>query len=214
MKRKQCKKCKEYRKQISNYKKKNRETYIKKFTKKSKPIQKEVKKYWEFNGAPPSLKKKKKIKPIPRDRSTLIPDSCKLRIDSSRINKIHYELQTIDIEKFVNASAVLFRVFVELSLDKYLEKHKLLKGASTKKSGMNLQQKVFVTADHLEKKKWADQAICKGIKISVKDKNSILGIDTWQAYLHNRHFSPSYKELNRVWDNIQTFIERIWENSN
>lgn len=118
---------------------------------------------------------------------------------------------SIDI-KHKNAVAVLFRVFVELSVDSYIEHYKLSTSISAAKSGMNLQQKISNVANHLETKKLADPAICKGIRAAVKDSNDILGIDTWHAYVHNNKFSPKESNLIITWDNMQEFITILWNN--
>ena len=57
----------------------------------------------------------------------------------------------------------------------------------------------------MAKKKYIDDTLSKGIKTITKDQNSIWGIDTIQAYLHNNQFSPSTETLLTTWDNIQEF---------
>lgn len=87
-----------------------------------------------FSDKPPILKKEPivansqrnqdeqslKRKVIPIIRNTLIPTNCVFTIKQSRLNKIYHELKSINIDDFENAVAVLFRVFLEGSLDYYL----------------------------------------------------------------------------------------------
>lgn len=194
------------------YSKEDRRNYIKKFPKTQKPdISKKSEKPWQFtNAAPTKPKPEPKPKPQPQDRKYLIPKSCILSINNAKVNAIYHELQSIDI-KHKNAIAVLYRVFIELSIDSYMESNKLA-ALSAAKSGQNLQQKVNIVANHLETTKKADAAICKGIKTAIKDANGLLGIDTWHAYVHNNKFSPEVTHLITTWDNIQEFITILWAN--
>lgn len=194
------------------YTKEDRKDYIGKMSASDKPnLERKADKPWQFNANP--VPKPKPPKPNPKERKVLIPKSCILSISKPKVNTIYHELTKLDITKFTNAAAVLLRVFVELSIDTYLEEHSLIgTSASAAKSGMNFQQKINVAANHLDTKKLADANICKGIKSAIKDTNDILGIDTWHAYVHNNKFSPKDSHLVITWDNIQAFMESVWKN--
>jgi hypothetical protein len=198
------------------YSKDDRRDYITSFPKNSKPdAKKKADKPWILNSttAPaPVPAPGPKTKPNPKDRKHLIPKTCVLSINVPKVNTIYHELIKLDTTQFTNASAVLFRVFVELSVDSYIEKYNLASTPSAAKSGMNFQQKITTVATHLENKKFADAAICKGVRASVKDNNGILGIDTWHAYVHNNKFSPTAQNLIITWDNMQEFMIILWNN--
>lgn len=198
------------------YNKEDRKDYINKFPKSSQPnVSNKARKPWQFNSAAsaqPAAAPAVKPKPNPKDRSTLLPKNCVIKIGKPKVNTIYHELLKLEVNKFTNATAVLFRVFVELSVDSYIEEHGLVSTPSAAKSGMNFQQKMNVVANHLENKKFADTAICKGIKAAIKDSNDILGIDTWHAYVHNNKFSPTPSNLIITWDNMQDFIIILWNN--
>lgn len=198
------------------YNKEDRKDYINNFPKSSTPDKKQKSsKPWQLNAtAPPqpSLTPVTKSKPNPKDRNVLIPKSCAIRISQPKVNAIYHELLRLDVIKFTNAASVLFRVFVELSVDSYIEENGLANTLTAAKSGMNFQQKMNVVANHLETKKLADAAICKGIKAAIKDSNDILGIDTWHAYVHNNRFTPKANNLIITWDNMQDFIMILWNN--
>ena len=198
------------------YSKEDRKDYINNFPKSSQPnTLNKASKPWQFNSAAsaqPVVAPTIKSKPNPKDRITLLPKSCVIKIGKPKVNTIYHELLKLDVNKFTNATAVLFRVFVELSVDSYIEEHNLVSTPSAAKSGMNFQQKMNVVANHLENKKFADAAICKGIKAAIKDSNDILGIDTWHAYVHNNKFSPTPSNLVITWDNMQDFMIIVWDN--
>jgi len=198
------------------YTKEDRNDYINNFPKIQIPDKTKIaSKPWQFNSTstPAPLPAQSKPKVNSKERKTLIPRSFKLTINQSKVNNIYHELTTLDVARYTNATAVLFRVFVELSVDCYLEEHKLIKAPSAAKSELtSLQQKINVVASHMDSKGFADSAICKGIKSEIKDKNDIMGIDTWHAYVHNNKFSPKHKNLITTWDNIESFIAVIWAN--
>jgi hypothetical protein len=76
----------------------------------------------EFAKARPSTPRRK---PDPSDRQEVIPKSCLLNVTDNRISEIHKELRTLKFESgpapAPNAIAVLLRVFLELSVDHFLE---------------------------------------------------------------------------------------------
>lgn len=197
------------------YSKVDRKEYMAKFPKGSRPNTKlKSPKPWQLNSSTTSTSSttSPKTKPNPKERKKLIPKTCRLKISNPKVNAIYHELTDIDVTKHTNAVAVLFRVFIELSVDSYIEEHKLAGTPSAAKSGMRFQPKMNVVANHLESKKLADAAICKGIKAAIKDSNDILGIDTWHAYVHNNRFAPKASNLNITWDNMQDFVVTLWNN--
>ncbi len=196
------------------YTKDDRRDYLKKFPIESQPdLSKKSDKPWlltDAKSAPPS----KKTAPSPKERKCLIPKSCILTIDNPKVEAIYHELQRLDVTKFKNAVAVTFRVFIELSLDCYIEANGLDKNPASGKGFQPLKEKVSDVTDHLINIKAADKNICKGIRTAVSDKNDLLGIDTWHAYVHNPHYSPTPQNLLITWDNVQKFVEILWSNVN
>jgi len=189
----------------------NRKQYIKDFPEESKPqVNKKASSPWQFNGVTASKIVTKKIrrKPNPKNRKKLIPKTCVLKIKNPKVNSIYYELQDLNLDKFTNAIAISLRIFVELSLDLYIQHNKLTN--VTIDSG--LQHKVNEVSIHIEKNNPADKQICKGIRVETQNEDGLLGIKTLHAYIHNFTFLPSKTELITTWDRIEAFIVKIWEN--
>jgi len=195
------------------YTKYDRKDYIDKILKSSRPnLSKKALKPWNFTKTLLStsfgIKSAVTKKSIPTERKYLIPRSCVLNIINPKVNSIYHELQRIDITKFSNAVAVSFRVFIELSLDCYIESNKL--------TSVNIESrlitKITEVSKHMEENRFADKHICKGIRNSANNPNDLLGIQTWNAYIHNTSFSPTPSNLRITWDNIQIFVEKLWEN--
>jgi len=194
------------------YTKDDRRDYLKNFPIESQPdLSKKSDKSWLLTDAksvPPS----KKPTPSPKERKRLIPKSCILTIDNPKVEAIYHELQQLDVSRYKNAVAVTFRVFIELSLDCYIEANELDEKPSSGKGFKSLKEKVSDVTNHLINIKAADKNICKGIRTAVSDKNDLLGIDTWHAYVHNPHYSPTPQNLLITWDNVQKFVEILWSN--
>ncbi len=141
------------------------------------------------------------------DRRTLIPSSCVLKISDPRINAIYKELRMMRVENFPNASAVLLRVFMELTLDHYIGTHGLVVNPTGGR--VELAKELKAVADHLQAN-GIRKGILHPIRVAVSNSSSILSVDTFHHYVHNRHMIPKPVDLNRTWDSIQPFFEKIW----
>jgi len=144
-------------------------------------------------------------RPPTTSRTSLIPTSCALRIPQTRIAKICRELKQLHVEQFTNSAAVMLRVFLELSLDEYVQ----AKGISVP-GKKTLVQKLRAAADHLHKTGVLDRAALKPVRVAASSRDSLFSTDTLHAYVHNRNFSPKASDLKITWDNMQTFMEAMW----
>ncbi|MBQ8484730.1 MAG: hypothetical protein IJ534_01110 [Bacteroidaceae bacterium] len=149
----------------------------------------------------------------PTSRTTFLPETLTLSIPSDRINRIYSELKLLSHLSMPNTCAVMLRVFLELSVDKYMEAFKLLKnGALTgARDSRDLKQKTNEVIHHMKQTKMADEAIIKGIKTEVNKDSSLSSIDTMNAYVHNGDFNPIPENLMLTWDNIQPFMIALWK---
>ncbi len=153
------------------------------------------------------------------DRKMLIPKSCRLTIPQPRINKIYHELQSMEVEKYTNSCAVMFRVFIELSLDHYGQVKRLIfkvptppKPPSTTPGtkDMTLREKIKAVYDHMESNSLADKNQLRGIKSLHANKEHVLSVDILNAYVHNKDLQPKATDLKTDWENIQPFVEKLW----
>lgn len=92
----------------------------------------------QINNEPKETQKNKSKKP--KTRVGLVPKNVVLHINNPKLNKIFEELKQIPVRTCPNASSVLLRVFLELSVDAYLEKYDLVK---TMLSQLVLLEKVY-----------------------------------------------------------------------
>jgi len=156
---------------------------------------------------PVSIPPKSKSKPLSTSRNSIIPKSSIIHINQPRVNKIYRELKDLDLREFCNAGAITFRVFIELSIDSFIEAQKMTSVTKDDK----LRKKVEEVANYLEANKHLDKYKLKAIRNSVANSNNILSIDTFNSYVHNKHLNPSENDLKIAWDNIELFIVKLWD---
>lgn len=156
---------------------------------------------------PTNNKSKSKSSKLSTARNTIIPKSCILHINQTRINKIYRELKDLDLRDFCNCGAITFRVFIELSIDYYIEE----KGITGTHKNDKLRKKVTVVTDYMDNNSILDKDKLKGIRNALGNNNHILSIDTFNAYVHNKHLNPTENDLKLAWDNIEHFVLKLWE---
>lgn len=160
--------------------------------------------------------KKERLKSKTSLRKHLIPKDCKLVINQNKINNIYRELRDDllldDSAKSVpNAVGVLFRVFIEVSLDHYAEKRH---GHNFKKDdGINVKTS-WVVNKMIEigyQKKIFTNITVVG---SSKMQHSYLSIEKFHQYIHSSTLEPSSSELKTKWDLLEPFFKTLWEDFN
>ncbi|MCB8986910.1 MAG: hypothetical protein H6661_04080 [Ardenticatenaceae bacterium] len=143
------------------------------------------------------------------NRSKLIPSSCKLNIDQVRIKKIYGELKKIDVDDLPNATAVMLRVFIELSLDHFLET--VAGWSEQQRSNTYLRNKLEKVASYFE----ANDTMTKDqlapvLKAASGQTMLVASVKSMNQYVHNRYFNPIPTELKATWDDLQKFMECLW----
>lgn len=107
----------------------------------------------------------------------------------------------------------MFRIFLEMSVDVYIETFKLLKEGqlTSSTSGKTLRQKLQTVIEHLKTSKVANRDLTKGMEFAMSNNNSPLSPETMNSYVHNYRFSPMPDSLISEWDNVQPFFECLWQ---
>ncbi len=131
---------------------------------------------------------------------------------NAKIEGIYGELRMLQLSKHVHSIGVLLRVFLEMSVDDYLEN----KAGSTltfkdPNSGRmldkKLKDKVKETIAHMVAAGAVEKDF-KGVTTALNDPLNPFSIDTLHAYIHNRFFTPTDTHLVTGWDNGQPLFER------
>ena len=160
---------------------------------------------------PLNIKTKRKEKIIRErilitNRKTLIPKNCSINIDQDKVNLIYDELQKLDVDKYRNAVAVLFRVFLELSVTNFIKNKNLQEKSALPKTiqsiGNYMKNNNILNEDEL---KTVDKATSKS------SRYIIFSTDTLNKYIHNLDYIPIPDDLKNSWNNLQKFIKKLWE---
>jgi len=147
----------------------------------------------------------KRSLPRSNGRNVLIPPSCILRIYERKINNIYHELKSLPLDEYPNAVGVLFRVFLETSIDCYSSRNGLPFRSDAKLAG-----KISKVADELEKSGITKSQL-KNIRSVTRKGNAILSIDYFHEYVHSFKSQPVPVDLIYKWENLQEFFEILWE---
>ncbi|HBG74135.1 MAG TPA: hypothetical protein DDW79_01570 [Anaerolineae bacterium] len=144
------------------------------------------------------------------NRSTLIPKNCRLKVIQPRLVLIYKELRQLNLDEFINSAAVMLRVFMELSLDYFIE-HNLTSWTQQKIDNSSLAQKLLGVANHFEQSKVMTKQQLEPIKKAAGGQTLLAAsITTLNGYIHNRFTTPGATELKTAWDDLQPFMEKLW----
>ncbi len=142
-----------------------------------------------------------------RRRKRFIPSGCSIKINNPKINSLFKELKDIEHSRFLYATVVLFRVFLECSVKEYISK-KNLKGNEDSKLG----QDIDIVSKYFEDEAVMTKHELQPIRKMTSDPNCFFSTRTFNAYVHNPHaIVTSAQELNNVWDTLELFIRKLWE---
>lgn len=151
-------------------------------------------------------KGKKKPNRRTTDRTKLIPSKSAVRPPVGRANDICHELRRLEVEKYRNSVSILFRVFLEFSVEEYMTR----RGVTGVTSADKLSKKLQTVAQHMEDNGIMGKKELHAIRKAASDTNSLCSTMTLNAYVHNVNFYPSANELKTSWDNLEPFIEKLW----
>ncbi len=152
-----------------------------------------------------------KINPKSTIRRYLIPKTCLLQIKSTKINNIYRELRDNllidDSDKSTpNAAGVLFRVFLEISIDYFWENYK----KETFSGNIKFSGKITKVSDYMEQNDLASSMQLKNIRVVATDKNNLLSIQNFHSYVHSHRVQPTPSDLKLKWDNLEEFFQILW----
>jgi hypothetical protein len=157
----------------------------------------------------PAKPKRTKSKPKP-PRTSVAASDAKINPSPQRINSVYNELVTLNADTYPNAGSVLFRVFVELSVDDYVTRHALM--TEEQRRNNPLAKRLKAANDHLRDAGAIAPGLHKAVEQVANSKHGLAaGLTTLNQYVHNSYSFPKPSELRTSWDELQPFLEAIWK---
>lgn len=157
-------------------------------------------------------KSAKRRSPSPADRKQLVPKNCPVNVTDNRISEIYEELKTLKLVDSRNAIAVLLRVFLEMSIDHFLESNNAglsFKTSNGKNVYKKLDKKLAETVDLLVSMNVPRNHFTSVIR-SLSVDTSPMNVELLHRYVHERFATPSPQELTAAWNDAQPLFEKIW----
>lgn len=158
-------------------------------------------------------RKRQRAKRESSERLTLVPKNAKLSIGHRRIGLIFEELRGLKVAQARNAIAVLFRVFLELSVDNYMDTRHIsltVKDKGGHEKDKNLRTKVTEVVEHLVVVEGKNRQAFKSVLRALSTAHSPLSMELLNDYVHNRFTTPKAADLLASWDDAQQLFEALW----
>jgi hypothetical protein len=150
---------------------------------------------------------KKAITKNTGDRQTLIPREYRLRLPDGKVNDIFHDLRSINVESHPNAVAVEMRVFLELSVSRFMDEFQLQLPPGTYDSLINRIKEIL---KEIRKAKLMKDDDLKAINSEMGNKHSFVAPDTLNAYVHNATFAADPGQLKITWNRLAPFVAALW----
>jgi hypothetical protein len=142
-------------------------------------------------------------------RSHLIPRDFAAEIAVKRINDIYLELKgRLRVDDTPNAAGVLLHVFLELSVDDFIERH----AVSVPSKDPTLTHKVGAAADYMFANRMLTAKQLFGIREAVKNPEKGNLVTNLNALVHYRDFTVGPADLKGLWDRVELFAAALWAN--
>ena len=157
----------------------------------------------------------------PRDRRFIVIPGTILAIDAkdyNRARRVFEELRTIEVRgrngkpHFANAGILLLRLFIEMSVDLYLTRHKLEHTKNTGWINVSLNERTKVVLGNLESKNALNPQESKVITKALGDVGKVSNPNSLNDFAHNPNQIPHPHDLFDVWDQYTKFLQAVWDN--
>ncbi len=140
-------------------------------------------------------------------RTNLIPKSTAFKIPEGRINDIMVELKKLRLNKTPNAIAVLFRTFLELSVDNYIVSCQIAEGTGNSP----LKKKIEAVSTFLAVNDIMTEKELLPVRRATSTDTDLNSVRTFHSFVHHRFHSPSGADLSAMWNSFEPFFKKIWE---
>ncbi len=167
-----------------------------------------VKKAKKAQTAKPTTVKAKPVVVRPHaPRDYLIPTDCVMDISEAKLIDIEKELRALSLEHHTNAVSVLFRVFIELTCDSYINRLGLQNDILRDK----LSKKMTDVANDLVRQGQLTEPQARPVRhAAARDTYLAASVSTFHEYVHNLNQFPQPTDLRNGWNSLQPFFVAVW----
>jgi len=156
----------------------------------------------------------KRTKPASRH---VLPRDFKIRVDNARLREIRNELVKLDRVAFVNAGAVMLRVFLELAMVDYLKRMDemdpliaLLKKKNALRYGTPTMRQMCPEIVRIAKAKLTPAEALKVEKALKHDAAAPFSISELQSFVHGSDL-PSERDIFQFWNRTEPLFRLMLE---
>ncbi len=157
----------------------------------------------------------------PRDRKHVVIPGTNLPIDPKHFNRakrVFEELKSLQIRdkhgkpRFPNGGILLLRLFIEMSVDSYIQQHKLKHPSPTEWKQISLTERTKAVLRDLQANgKLVRQEVTVINKV-LSDVNKVSNPNSLNDLAHNPNQIPHPNDLYDVWDTYTKFLLALWQN--
>ena len=149
--------------------------------------------------------------------SRVLPRDFKVRVDSARLKDIRNELTKLDRTKFVNAGAVMLRVFLELAMVDYLKRTAemdpliaTLKKKNALRHGTPTMRQMCPEIVRIAKAKLTPTEAQKVEKALKHDSAAPFSISELHSFVHGTDL-PSERDIFQFWNRTEPLFRLMLE---
>ena len=145
-----------------------------------------------------------------KPRAKLVPSSFSITISNHKIASLLHDLRRLSVSSYTVSVSIGLRVFIEGSVDIYMDTANLDKYDS-KGKGLKLAAKIDSVCTHLKSSNLGSKQAANAAKAKLTSTDSVVSTTRLHEFVHNTHVYPSNNELLTAWDSIESWLVYVWQ---
>jgi hypothetical protein len=157
----------------------------------------------------------------PRDRRFIVIPGTSLPIDPAHFNRsrrVFEELKKMEIRdrkgkpNFVNGGTLLVRLFLEMSVNQYIQRNAIQPPNPTGWVNVKLTERTKAVLHDLEARAALNQQDIRVINKALSNVDRLANPNSLNDFAHNPNQVPHPNDLYDVWDTYTRFLVALWQN--
>ena len=154
------------------------------------------------NNSIENVKNISNIRPPTQERISVIEEDYQLNIKHRKINNLFGELKKIEVNNFPNASALLLRAFLELSINFYISE----KNLELRSNNISLIGKIQKIIEHIGLTPTEKEPLTA----IIANPNNPAHTQILNSYTHNKDHHPDPISIKTAFDNLSILFKKIY----